>query len=70
MLSTLAALALAATVTNTETVHDLESFGGQVVACTEGGLELFSPAGKSLRVLTLWLNHKVTHAFAIHAWAY
>lgn len=53
MLSTLTALALAATVTNTETVHDLEPFGGHVVACTEGGLELFTPAGRAVRVLTV-----------------
>ncbi|RKH48356.1 hypothetical protein D7V93_33370 [Corallococcus llansteffanensis] len=53
MLSTLTALALAATVTNTETVHDLEPFGGHVVACTEGGLELFTPAGRPVRVLTV-----------------
>jgi ligand-binding sensor domain-containing protein len=45
--------ALAATLTNTETVHDLESFSGHVVACTEGGLELFTPAGESVRVLTV-----------------
>ncbi|TSC27559.1 hypothetical protein [Corallococcus sp. Z5C101001] len=53
MLSTLTALALAATVTNTEAVHDLEPFGGHVVACTEGGLELFTPAGRAVRVLTV-----------------
>ncbi|RKH82027.1 hypothetical protein D7Y21_29145 [Corallococcus sp. AB045] len=53
MLSTLTALTLAATVTNTETVHDLEPFGGHVVACTEGGLELFTPAGRPVRVLTV-----------------
>ncbi|RKG95385.1 hypothetical protein D7V97_37280 [Corallococcus sp. CA053C] len=53
MLSTLTALALAATVTNTETVHDLEPFGGHVVACTEGGLELFTFAGRPVRVLTV-----------------
>lgn len=47
------AAALAATVTNTETVHDLEAFAGHVVACTEGGLELFSPTGASVRVLTV-----------------
>ncbi|MBZ4416823.1 hypothetical protein [Myxococcus sp. RHSTA-1-4] len=48
-----AAAALAATVTNTETVHDLESFSGHVVACTEGGLELFTPTGAPVRVLTV-----------------
>ncbi|RKI71996.1 hypothetical protein D7X55_08285 [Corallococcus sp. AB049A] len=53
MLSTLTALTLAATVTNTETVHDLEPFGGHVVACTEGGLELFTPTGRPVRVLTV-----------------
>ncbi|WP_147443616.1 hypothetical protein [Corallococcus sicarius] len=53
MLSALTALALAATVTNTETVHDLEPFGGHVVACTEGGLELFTAAGRPVRVLTV-----------------
>ncbi|MCY1046642.1 hypothetical protein OV208_35390 [Corallococcus sp. bb12-1] len=53
MLSALTALALAATVTNTETVHDVEPFGGHVVACTEGGLEVFTPAGRSVRVLTV-----------------
>ncbi|RKH31159.1 hypothetical protein D7Y13_15730 [Corallococcus praedator] len=53
MLTALTALALAATVTNTETVHDVEPFGGHVVACTEGGLEVFTPAGRSVRVLTV-----------------
>ncbi|QSQ26673.1 hypothetical protein JY651_17835 [Pyxidicoccus parkwayensis] len=52
-LSVVTAAALAATVTNTETVHDLEAFAGQVIACTEGGLEVFSPAGASVRVLTV-----------------
>jgi hypothetical protein len=52
-LSVVTAAALAATVTNTETVHDLEAFAGHVVACTEGGLELFSPTGKPVRVLTV-----------------
>ena len=52
-LSVVTAAALAATVTNTETVHDLEAFAGHVVACTEGGLELFSPTGASVRVLTV-----------------
>ncbi|XXF78593.1 hypothetical protein P2318_02210 [Myxococcaceae bacterium GXIMD 01537] len=54
MLSQLtAALLSATTVTNTETVHDLESFNGRVVACTEGGLELFTPSGQSVRALTV-----------------
>lgn len=52
-LSVVTAAALAATVTNTETVHDLEAFAGHVVACTEGGLEVFSPAAASVRVLTV-----------------
>ncbi|HZI12334.1 MAG TPA: hypothetical protein VE153_18255 [Myxococcus sp.] len=53
VLSVVAAATLASTVTNTETVHDLESFSGQVIACTEGGLEVFTPAGKPIRVLTV-----------------
>jgi hypothetical protein len=52
-LAVVTAASLAATVTNTETVHDLESFSGQVIACTEGGLELFTPSGRPLRVLTV-----------------
>ncbi len=53
MLSTLTLALLAASLTNTETVHDLEAFGGHVVACTEGGLELFTPGGKPARTLTV-----------------
>jgi hypothetical protein len=52
-LSVVAAASLAATVTNTETVHDLESFSGHVIACTEGGLELFTPSGSPVLVLTV-----------------
>lgn len=51
MLSTLALALLAASLTNTETVNDLEAFNGHVVACTEGGLEFFTPAGKPTRTL-------------------
>jgi hypothetical protein len=53
MLSTLALALLATTFTNTEAVNDLEPFGGHVVACTEGGLELFTLAGQPARTLTV-----------------
>jgi hypothetical protein len=53
VLSALAAASLAAApITNTETVHDLESFSGHVIACTEGGLEVFTTSGTPVRVLT------------------
>ncbi|MFP2904097.1 hypothetical protein ACLESD_03285 [Pyxidicoccus sp. 3LFB2] len=52
-LAVVTAASLAATVTNTETVHDLESFSGHVIACTEGGLELFTPSGTPVHVLTV-----------------
>jgi hypothetical protein len=51
MLTALTLALLAASLTNTEAVHDLESFGGHVVACTEGGLELFTAAGRPVRTL-------------------
>ncbi|WP_224366805.1 ligand-binding sensor domain-containing protein [Hyalangium versicolor] len=51
MPSALVALLLTASVTNTETVHALSRFGGHVVACTEGGLELFTLAGQPVRTL-------------------
>ncbi len=53
LLSTLTAALLSATVTNTETVHDLAEYNGHVVACTEGGLELFTRAGRPVRKLTV-----------------
>jgi hypothetical protein len=53
LLSTLTAALLSATVTNTETVHDLASYNGHVVACTEGGLELFTSGGRPVRTLTV-----------------
>jgi hypothetical protein len=53
LLSTLAAALLSATVTNTETVHDLAAYDGHVVACTEGGLELFTRSGRPVRTLTV-----------------
>ncbi len=53
LLSTLTAALLSATVTNTETVHDLASYNGHVVACTEGGLELFTSVGRPVRTLTV-----------------
>ena len=53
MLSTLTAALLSATVTNTETVHDLAPYNGPVVACTEGGLELFTSSGRPVRTLTV-----------------
>ncbi|WP_164019567.1 ligand-binding sensor domain-containing protein [Pyxidicoccus trucidator] len=52
-LAVVTAASLATTVTNTETVHDLESFSGHVIACTEGGLELFTPSGMPVHVLTV-----------------
>ncbi|HEX8439642.1 hypothetical protein [Archangium sp.] len=53
LLSTLTAALLSATVTNTETVHDLAAYNGHVVACTEGGLELFTRSGRPVRTLTV-----------------
>ncbi|WP_309887755.1 hypothetical protein [Archangium sp.] len=53
LLSTLTAALLSATVTNTETVHDLAAYNGHVVACTEGGLELFTRSGSRVRTLTV-----------------
>ncbi|HYO53570.1 hypothetical protein [Archangium sp.] len=53
LLSTLTATLLSATVTNTETVHDLAAYNDHVVACTEGGLELFTGAGRPVRTLTV-----------------
>ena len=53
LLSTLTAALLSATVTNTETVHDLAPYNGHVVACTEGGLELFTRSGLRVRTLTV-----------------
>lgn len=38
-------------VTNTATVHDLAAFQGKVIACTEGGLDVFSAQGRHLRTL-------------------
>ena len=53
LLSTLTAALLSATVTNTELVHDLATYNGHVVACTEGGLELFTRSGRAVRTLTV-----------------
>lgn len=53
MLPTLTAALLSATVTNTETVHDLAAYNDHVVACTEGGLELFTSKGRPVRTLTV-----------------
>jgi hypothetical protein len=46
-----APVSVPASVTNTEAVHDLAAFQGKVVACTEGGLDVFSANGKHLRTL-------------------
>lgn len=51
LLLLLAAAPAATSLTNTGAVHDLAAFQGKVVACTEGGLDVFSSAGKHLRTL-------------------
>lgn len=51
MLASLASLALAVSVTNTEAVHALAPLGDRVVACTEGGVDVFAASGAWLRTL-------------------
>ncbi|MFZ5441169.1 MAG: hypothetical protein ACOZQL_14260 [Myxococcota bacterium] len=51
MLASFAALALTVSITNTEAVHGLAPLGERVVACTEGGLDVFAASGAWLRTL-------------------
>jgi len=54
MLTTLTLLALAAaprSITNTEAVHGLAPLGDRVIACTEGGVDVFSHSGAWQRTL-------------------
>ena len=50
-LALLALTALPRSITNTEAVHGLALLGDQVVACTEGGVDVFSTSGAWRRTL-------------------
>lgn len=58
----------AGSVTNTETVHALSTWGDRVVACTEGGLDLFQRDGRFLRTLHVEDGLPSTRAGRWHRW--
>lgn len=51
LLTLLTLAAAPRSVTNTEAVHALAPLGDRVIACTEGGVDVFSPAGAWQRTL-------------------